>query len=51
MTDVEIQRMRANVYREELLHSHDVIDKLEKEIKELKAELMVTKRMLDAVLD
>jgi hypothetical protein len=39
MTDVEIQRMRANVYREELLDSHAVIEKLEKEIRELKAEL------------
>jgi predicted RNase H-like nuclease (RuvC/YqgF family) len=31
MTDVEFQRMRANVYRDEVLDSHDVIDRLQKE--------------------
>ena len=31
MTDVEFQRMRANIYRDEVLDSHDVIDRLQKE--------------------
>ncbi len=51
MTDVEFQKMRANVYRDEVLDSHAVIDKLEKEIRELKAELARIKKMLEAVLN
>ena len=31
MTDVEFQRMRANIYRDEVLDSHGVIDRLQKE--------------------
>ena len=46
MTDVEIQRMRANVYRDEVLDSHAVIERLEKELRELKAEHERIKNML-----
>ena len=39
LSKVEEQKKRADIYREEVLDSHAVIEKLEKEIRELKAEL------------
>ncbi len=46
LSKVEEQKKRADIYREEVLDSHAVIERLEKELRELKAELKVTKNML-----
>ena len=46
LSKVDEQRFRANAMRDEVLHSHDVIERLEKELRELKAELKITKNML-----
>ena len=40
MTDVEFQRMRANIYRDEVLDSHDMIDKLKAEVEEQKKRVL-----------
>jgi uncharacterized coiled-coil DUF342 family protein len=47
---IEEQKKRANIYREEVLDCHDAIDRLEEENKKLKVELTRTKKMLEAVL-
>ena len=47
---LEDQKLRVNIYREEVLDSHDMIKKLEEENNKLKGELTRIKKMLDAVL-
>ncbi len=47
---LEDQKLRANIYREEVLDSHDLIKKLEEENNKLKGELTRIKKMLEAVL-
>lgn len=47
---IEEQKKRANIYREEVLDCHDAIDRLEEENKKLNGELTRIKKMLEAVL-
>ena len=51
LSKIEEQKKRADIYREEVLDSHHVIDMVQEENRKLKSELARIKKMLEAVLD